>query len=406
MRIFLLLTSFLFALSASTQIIELSAWEAGELKEEAKVKLKEQIGDAEIVVIGEQVHGMGTDYKNFATFVKFLHEEMDFNVVAQEFCFYSFGELQIDQKDAHSAQIYRSAMYWPQAKGDEYDSLYNYVDEEEMGGEPLYLEGLDPRIFFKRRYYSYLSGLVQAQTELFTEEEQSQYLSTLDLLLELEYNDTSSLADQVFFLSSTDSLITSYSRSKEEPRLIQQMRNLKAYAKNAWNWEGEGMKAVDRFHHRSRQMAENVIWLKEKLYPNEKIIVRLHNGHAAKNFKALKGFIPDSLFPETPNVGSLIHEKYGDKAYFMGSTFYSGTFCSWDYEPQFIPQPKEGSLESELHKKGYKYALVPLEEETEYQLFFNEFNFWMKDAELTAPFGKLFDAIIFMDHGVAPEEIR
>ena len=46
--------------------------------------LKEKIGDARIVLLGEQTHGHGTTHRMKSRLIRFLHEEMGFNVLAWE----------------------------------------------------------------------------------------------------------------------------------------------------------------------------------------------------------------------------------------------------------------------------------------------------------------------------------
>ena len=137
---------------------------------------------------------------------------------------------------------------------------------------------------------------------------------------------------------------------------------------------------------------------------NEKIIVHLHNGHAAKNIDKLKGYIPDVFIKESLNVGSRLNKKYGTDCFYIGTSYYSGTYCKWDYKAKEIPTPTSDAIETKLHNQGYKYALLPLKDNTLYTMYHNEFNSWVEGGVITAPFGQLYDALLFINHVKIPIE--
>jgi erythromycin esterase len=71
----------------NSQTIDLGYCNSDSLSIKGFAALKKKFANKRIIIIGEQDHGVGTDYENFAHMVKCLHEEMGFNVVAQEFFF-------------------------------------------------------------------------------------------------------------------------------------------------------------------------------------------------------------------------------------------------------------------------------------------------------------------------------
>jgi erythromycin esterase len=400
---------FLFVLTTiqlPAQIIDLGECKQGKLSEKGFDELKKQIGDARIVILGEQEHGVGTDYENFAFWVKYLHEKMEFNVILQEYCFFHFGEVNSRLTNNPSAQEYRSGMYWPQAKAMENNLLFDYIDQTQTTPSPIQMEGFDPRIFPRKQYYTYLDSLLSHTPYQNKDYSHKKYLSILDRLLKYEYKDTvSTQTEKKYFLNETNHWILNLTKIGKV-RAAQLMRNLNAFAKNAWGKEKYPMGHPDRFYIRERQMAKNIIWFADSLYPNDKIIVRMHNGHAAKNYAVLKSYLANKQMKETPNAGSILNDHYGEQCLHIASTYYSGTYCKWDYKEKSIPDVHPNSLENELHKKKFKYAYVSLQMQREapFYMFFNDFNLWVEDKQLETKYGMLFDGIIFIDKVKLPTE--
>ncbi len=398
---------FLLFLSVSCygQIIDLgSACKPNKINRKGFERLKKIIGNARFVVIGEQVHGVGTDYINFELMVKFLHEEMGFNVIAQEYCFHHFGRVNSRIGQGTNAYDYNKGMYWPQALAKENSPLFDYINDERKTTTPLYMEGFDPRIFQRKAFYTFCDSLLSNSYKInLKTNTRINYLKTLDQVLKLEYNDTlTTSSEKATFLKNTNTITNKLLQIDKKSRLAQTFKNIRAFAKNAWNEKKLDVTNFDRFHEREKMMANNIFWLADVKYPNEKIILRMHNGHAAKNIHKLRGAIPDSLIKKSPNVGSRLYKRYGDSCKFIASTYYAGTYCGWDYKPQKIPQPKKNSLEFELHDKGYQYAFVTLRDKKPFYLYFNEFNDWTRDRTIKAPFASLFDGIIFINQVKMP----
>jgi erythromycin esterase len=391
---------------AHAQVVDLGKCSVNQVSKDGLQQMKTLIGDARIVVLSEQVHGVGTDYESFAFMVKFLHEEMGFNVLAQEYCFYTFDLFNSGSLRDSSAQKFSQGMYWPQGKSKENDLLFDYIDEQKETENPLIMEGFDPRIFQRKSFYNYCDSLLnKSRFDLLSKNAKANFLGTLDNLLKLEYKDTLTLEDEkVEFLKNVDDIIAGLEPESGSERIIQIMRNVKSFAKNAWNADGYDINDFDRFHERDRQMAENIFWLAEEVYPNQKIILRMHNGHAAKNIHVLKGCVPDRFIKSQLNVGSRLNERYGETCVHIASTYYSGTYCGWDFKEKTIPEPRKNSIEAKLHKKGYEYAFVDLRKKRKFYMFANEFNSWVEGGEIKAEFGAMFDGIIFIDAVKMPSE--
>ena len=174
----------------SVEYIDLGGCDSNEIFEEGLSQLKNVIGDSRIVVLGEQVHGVGTEYENLFLMTKFLHEEMGFNILIQEYPFFSYGNSKVLSTDTNYKSI-RKSMYWPQAKALEYNLLIKYLEIQNKNNNPIYIGGFDPRIMHKVDSFSYIHSILSENLKKIQHEiDLSSYLNILKTVLDLEYKDT------------------------------------------------------------------------------------------------------------------------------------------------------------------------------------------------------------------------
>ncbi len=405
----IVLTWMLCSGSIFSQTLDLRNINLKELNSETKTDFKEQFIDARIVILGEQTHGIGTEYEAFAHLVKFLHEELNFNVLIQEYCFFSMHQIDKKVEQEQSSQEYRKAMYWPQGKTNEYNKLFGYLDLQKETQAPIRVEGFDSRIANQTKLKSWIEKLVTETPSYYSDsKKRSQFLAVLHQVIDLEYRDSlSTLTEKTEVLQYLDYLIDYKTSIRGVNREVQQLRSLRAFAKNAWNIEKYSDKDIRRYHHRERQMAENLIWLIDSVYPNEKIIVHMHNGHAAKNIRLFQEYTNDPTGEQNITVGDIVFKKYDEESKIIATTAYSGTHSKWDFKPISVPKPHTESLESKLHNQGLAYAYFNLEQQKEpFYMFFNDFNNWKPSGEIKAPYSMLFDAVLFYDRVNAPTRIE
>lgn len=394
-----------FSFLSNSQIIDFGEFEEKVLEGDGFQKFKDFIGDSRIVIIGEQEHGIGTHYQNFKLISQFLHEEMDFDIIIQEYCFFEFFQVNESLGKGNNAQQYRQGMYWPQGISKEYNVFLNYLDRQAKGDEPIQMFGADPRIFARDKFQKYIRKEFDSKAiELKGEED---FLRILSQLLKFEYSDSlSSQKEKEFFLNSCDSLINQYQTKEIEIGKWKErfVVNLIVFAKNAWGSGELEMNHPDRFFEREKGMAENIIWLAKNQFPDKKILIHLHNGHMAKNTHLLKSCLDPSQQKELPNVGSLLNKEFADDCLHLATSFYQGSYCKWDYKEKSIPLPKEKSLEAKLHNQGINFgfqAFDPMSTKKEL-MFYCDFNLWMILPSPLLPVNQLFDGLIFINEATMP----
>jgi erythromycin esterase len=104
--------------------------------------LKKMIGDADVVMIGEPNHHIGTVYLAKTRLVRFLHKEMGFNLLAFESGLYDVGKAWREIKNgASTRQAFKNSVFF--ADKEEYKPLINYIHKSVGSTNPLELIGFD-----------------------------------------------------------------------------------------------------------------------------------------------------------------------------------------------------------------------------------------------------------------------
>lgn len=112
------------------------------------VGLKKYIGDSRIVMLGEQTHRETETLYGKLKILKFLHEEMDFNVLAFESDFYSCNRYQEHvAKNNSVSEIDWTKIIYPWFRINEFYSTMDYVKGTRKTNTPIEIAGFDPQIY-------------------------------------------------------------------------------------------------------------------------------------------------------------------------------------------------------------------------------------------------------------------
>lgn len=342
--------------------------------------LKKTLKDKRIVFLGESSHGAAEFNSVKARMIQYLHEELDYDVIAFES---GLGEAHTADVNAYQnspLQTMQNSIFgiW---HSQETLPLFDYLKKEKTTKDPLILAGIDPQPM--GNYQNYLKELFSKVDPVMGDKAyqlESKFLQYL-------YGPTSDLNQ---FRQEKASMIQEYKElqqflmehqeqiEKLNPKHPEQVKVIhyalqdriksvehmvEAYMLvNKYYNEGNYEEAAKYYRIsselRDQAMADHLTWLTEELYPNKKIIVWAHNIHIRKaNTKVIN---PNRLPVLT--LGQLLPDRLKKKSYVLGLYMNQGVSALNNREPAPVrfPHP-EGNVESILSSSSHKNIFVDLQ---------------------------------------------
>jgi len=375
--------------------------------------LKNYIGNRSVVQLGESSHGTKEYSQIKVRLIKFLHEEMGFDVIAFESgffeCFYTNEN--IPQIPVYPAM--QNSIFWIWGTPELRD-LFLYIKNTHSTNNPLILAGFDCQFSSKN------NSILLHPTFLFD------ILKEIDSIQAVVYKDFDSIViqnmlgwNQAYLSQYKDSINVTYyeivnyidnhinelmplfSENPEIPIVLKQsVLNLIAYMDFIISYNSLYINPIS-VRIRDSTMASNVFFIKDKLYPQKKLIIWAHNYHIA-NSSYLHAISPDIKV-----MGNWLHEKYNSDLYTIGTYMLRG---KTKYKESVIDVQlpvSSNSLEAILYHCRKKTLFVDLLHQQQCSG-----NKWMFNT-ITAKYSgfanesmiirNVYDGIIFIDSSSVPD---
>ena len=328
--------------------------------------LKDVIGNARIVALGEATHGTAEFFTMKHRMLEFLVEEMGFNtfVIEAPWCESRLIDHYIHTGEGNPAELLAGLHFWTWNTQEVLDMIEWMQDHNENPGTA-------PRVSFFGYDIKYPSPAMDDVVAYLqkVDPEAAEYIDSLyapfheqidEYKNQYNYqNQPQSVKDQCRenvkeaydFLKNNQSRFGAAS-SPEEISFTLQTARICVQAEDFYAGEGE----------RDQYMAENIMWLPDYLGLNSKMVIWAHNAHVG-----VSTLVEGTTSEES--MGFYLREEYGDDMVIFGFTFYSGSLHaltvneSGQYGTMAVHKvepPPEESCEYYFHSAGIPYFFLDL----------------------------------------------
>lgn len=329
--------------------------------------LRDMIGKARIVQLGEQTHGDGAAFLAKIRLIKFLHERMGFDVIAWESglfdCRKAWEKFKAGDDPVKAAQ---TGIFGIWTQSEEVRPLFKYLAERAKTDKPLELCGFDCQFTARGSTDSLLPDLESALGKVAPPPLDTEQMAALKWSVKMMIQPP--LEEKLPSLRVPESVTKvlqafrgavnapEFSKAVGEPEAEfwkQMGESLTAQADVRWSFK---TRTPEGTNVRDGQMARNLIWLAENKYPGRKIIVWAATFHLMRNASSIeaKGMSYEKTIP----MGHLVSEKFGEDVFTLGFTAYEGRAAN-PWSPSFpLAKPPDGSLEHLCVKAGLGNAVI------------------------------------------------
>ncbi len=373
--------------------------------------LKPLLEGRSVIQLGESGHGVREFNRVKVRLIKFLHQQMEFDVIAFESSI--FNCYQADTTNNTSAEAKMKAAIYQVWHTDALVELFQYIIESRQTANPLILAGFDMKS----------SALGTANRPQFLK----QVISSIDPAYAQEVYDYDLNVYKHSYTLSQDAAKKFYAENRSE---------LKVFYQTLLNFIDDNMEALlnanaddpVKVHiarqtvyskwvfvdfkneinqdnnlatlYRDEAMAENVAYLKEHIYPGKKIMMWAHNFHIRHRQEEITG---------TRTMGHWLEERFRPILYTIGLYMYRGK-AAWNTREIYnVTGTKDDSLEAIGYHSRLKYFFVDMLMQQE-----SSGNSWMRmpienkgwgTSPMQSVLKDQYDGILFIDT-VNPPQYR
>lgn len=316
------------------------------------------LANKRIVQLGESGHGVAEFSMAKVRLIKYMHEELGYDVIAFESSMY---ECERAQKNAAYTpmELMRGCIFgvWHSA---ETLPLFEYIKQTHSTSRPLILAGFDGQIS---------SNTANARSGVFrsllapVDSSYAQHVYETDSTLLANPGVPYATANRARLVAFYDSLATFLRANRraieashrDDPNVAIVARQAAVSLTFTVRQLAAGVGSSGT-EIRDLGMANNLDFLLNELYPGKKVIVWAHNFHIQHRENTRNAGDTANRSPRT--MGTWVAERHRRELYTIGLFMYRGSAALNTRRPYPIAHSQSGSLESILHQAPWRYSFV------------------------------------------------
>ncbi len=343
--------------------------------------LQTLLSDVRVVALGEPSHNDGGVFLAKTRLIKFLHQEMGFNVLAFENDFYALDKAWQKVRNGNDASLeIRKNLYWMWGESKQVKPLLDYIDQSKYLN-PLIVTGFDFRVTAlansKEHFLVELDSVLSMLSRSYIHSKRYvKFKKDFAQIMEKEYLHGLSHHDEIQLLNEIRSIKELFIRRKSTEIIkpigigfnywFQLVSNIEVFCKNAFSYTFEnGGKLLNKYGNkngnlRDKQMGENAIWLVNHRFPKEKVILWGATYHFCRNLNRTDSIDMGGDYSKKKTMGDVLWKVLEDDMFTIGFTAYRGKKGNQYEGNSDIGVASQGSMEYLL--KDFQYAFLAFPE--------------------------------------------
>ena len=311
--------------------------------------LKPLLAGKRVVQLGESSHGVAQFNQLKTRLVKFLHQEMGYDVIAFESSLSGCDAADRRIGQAPPIDVMKDCIF-PVWHSTETLQLFEYLDQARKAGKRLSLAGFDTQNSSRHGrevVTARLLAMIDDEGLRARVSEAETFLAVGQRRL-TDAESTSAIAAygelEKYFLANESALRAKTARPLDIDFAIQEARSRVSFTR-----QQTGPQQDAGFLVRDRGMADNLDFLLDKAYPQRKVIVWAHNFHIAKEQMEVAG--PRAM-------GGWVAQRRGREVYTVGLFMGRGTAAENNRRPYEVTPASPEYLEAILASTGKVTSFV------------------------------------------------